>query len=486
MKNTEVITAYIQSVCRRVSTVLLAAILGILLSACTSQQVLTEESALQTFPGLASLQQIIEQSDTTDIPLLAPESFGKATRQYAEALTLAQANDSKGEKVAAKGLNSYAKAEVNAKKAQDVFEEVLLARQRAVNEGAAQYSPKSFKAADKSLLQLTQDLETGEEKRAKAGRAAVTQLYADVELATLKGSAVDRAKDTITKAKRNDADDYAPKTLKLAEEEMDLATNVLDADRSRKEKAEKHAKLALYHARHAIEITEIAKNFEASDFEYEDIVLWHEEQLSQAVAPVKPEISFDKPSKLVIKDIASDLAKLSADYKAMSALTLEKQTVLSETKAETEKERQMNQAIADKFSKIQTLFSSSEADVYRQIDNVLIRAHGFQFASGKSEIDAENFSLMNKIIAAINEFPNSQIMVSGHTDSRGEDALNMTLSQDRADKVAKFLTEIGGVAGDNVMAIGFGEDKPVANNETAEGRAANRRVEILIDNSAGL
>ena len=82
----------------------------------------------------------------------------------------------------------------------------------------------------------------------------------------------------------------------------------------------------------------------------------------------------------------------------------------------------------------------------------------------------------------IDIFPDSKIRVSGHTDSTGSDAVNMKLSEERAGKVAKFLTEVGGIAADRITVNGYGESRPVASNETADGRAANRRVEILIEN----
>ena len=75
-----------------------------------------------------------------------------------------------------------------------------------------------------------------------------------------------------------------------------------------------------------------------------------------------------------------------------------------------------------------------------------------------------------------------QVRVEGHTDSTGSAQVNTTLSQQRADNVAKFLVEVGGISASRIMATGYGSERPVASNETPEGRAANRRVEILIRN----
>jgi outer membrane protein OmpA-like peptidoglycan-associated protein len=89
---------------------------------------------------------------------------------------------------------------------------------------------------------------------------------------------------------------------------------------------------------------------------------------------------------------------------------------------------------------------------------------------------------MNKLIQSIKVFPNSRIEVNGHTDATGDDKTNQILSQQRAEKVAMFIKEVGEIPGERITAQGHGELKPVATNETAEGRAANRRVEIVIVN----
>jgi outer membrane protein OmpA-like peptidoglycan-associated protein len=71
------------------------------------------------------------------------------------------------------------------------------------------------------------------------------------------------------------------------------------------------------------------------------------------------------------------------------------------------------------------------------------------------------------------------IVVEGHTDSKGGEAANRALSQSRADSVRVFLIQQG-VPADRITAVGKGEDEPIASNKTAEGRANNRRVEIIV------
>ena len=135
-----------------------------------------------------------------------------------------------------------------------------------------------------------------------------------------------------------------------------------------------------------------------------------------------------------------------------------------------------------RFEQVQSLFLPEEATVYRQRENVLISAHGFQFPTGRSEFESQNFAVANKVIEAIAIFPNSRIEVTGHTDATGSADINRKLSQERAANVMKFLNEIGRIPLDRLSSEGFGEDRPFASNKTEEGRAQNRRVDILIKN----
>ncbi|PVV27794.1 MAG: hypothetical protein B6D79_00555 [gamma proteobacterium symbiont of Ctena orbiculata] len=85
-------------------------------------------------------------------------------------------------------------------------------------------------------------------------------------------------------------------------------------------------------------------------------------------------------------------------------------------------------------------------------------------------------------MTAIKSFPNPDVVVSGHTDSVGGAEINLQLSQQRAETVASFLEKVGGVDRNHLTAIGYGESRPVANNESERGRKSNRRIEVLIIN----
>ena len=114
------------------------------------------------------------------------------------------------------------------------------------------------------------------------------------------------------------------------------------------------------------------------------------------------------------------------------------------------------------------------AEVQKQLNDY---AKTILFDTGKATIKPESVSVMVDIIQILNEYPNAKFTVEGHTDSVGSNSTNQSLSEARANSVRDFLINEG-VSGTRLMAIGYGEDKPIASNATKLGRQQNRRVEI--------
>ena len=102
-----------------------------------------------------------------------------------------------------------------------------------------------------------------------------------------------------------------------------------------------------------------------------------------------------------------------------------------------------------------------------------------EFETGKSVIRSSSFASLNELAALLVSKPTWKLKISGHTDNVGNDASNLTLSKNRAQATAKYL-EGKGVAASQLIAEWFGETKPIADNDTPEGRQKNRRVEMQV------
>lgn len=122
----------------------------------------------------------------------------------------------------------------------------------------------------------------------------------------------------------------------------------------------------------------------------------------------------------------------------------------------------------------------SGVSVEREGNNInLIMPGNITFPSGNANIDQSFLSVLDSVVLVLQEFNKTLMVVAGHTDSSGSNALNQRLSERRAQSVSTYLNNAGVII-DRIEVIGFGETQPVASNNTKAGKELNRRVEITL------
>jgi OOP family OmpA-OmpF porin len=99
------------------------------------------------------------------------------------------------------------------------------------------------------------------------------------------------------------------------------------------------------------------------------------------------------------------------------------------------------------------------------------------FENASAKLKTSSYVQLNDLVIILNRYDATNLQIEGHTDSNGSDAYNIKLSQERMESVKQYLTSKG-IAESRLLALGFGEGKPIATNKTAAGRAKNRRVEL--------
>lgn len=104
------------------------------------------------------------------------------------------------------------------------------------------------------------------------------------------------------------------------------------------------------------------------------------------------------------------------------------------------------------------------------------------FDTDKHFVKEQYMTRIIEVAQFMRQYPNAVANIEGHTDSRASDSYNQALSQRRVDAVRKILIERFGIAPDRLNAVGYGESRPIASNDTPEGRQLNRRVVAVFDN----
>ena len=132
-------------------------------------------------------------------------------------------------------------------------------------------------------------------------------------------------------------------------------------------------------------------------------------------------------------------------------------------------------------AKLREQLASTGVSVTRNGDEVVLNMPGnITFATGKSDLNTDFHAVLDSVILVAKEFDQTLIEVAGHTDSVGSEESNQKLSYYRAMSVGRYLMDQGEIEFDRVMTVGRGELSPIADNNTAEGRALNRRVELTL------
>lgn len=115
----------------------------------------------------------------------------------------------------------------------------------------------------------------------------------------------------------------------------------------------------------------------------------------------------------------------------------------------------------------------------KSIENRVVNLSDINFESGTAQLEPIATSYLNQVVSLMQKAPNIDLFIQGHTDTTGSDELNDRLSQQRAESVQQFLLEQG-IEPTRLSVQGFGSRQPVADNQTTEGRAQNRRVEMEV------
>jgi outer membrane protein OmpA-like peptidoglycan-associated protein len=168
-------------------------------------------------------------------------------------------------------------------------------------------------------------------------------------------------------------------------------------------------------------------------------------------------------------------ADAAAAASALEAQRSQLETRVGQTEAENVRLRKERDDLAGQLNTA----LSSVAQITQTARGVVVSLPDILFDTNKATLKPNAQIAMGKLAGILSVFPNINLRVEGHTDSTGTDAINDRLSRERAQSVVSFL-QAQGVAGSRMTSEGYGSKIPVADNATVEGRAKNRRVEVVL------
>ncbi|MEO0616700.1 MAG: OmpA family protein [Pseudomonadota bacterium] len=437
----------------------------------------------------AQTDEALKAANEARANILAPKNYSDAAKSYRAAedkLRRGRSIDSIRSDLddAAKSLRTAVEA---TRLANVTFVSAIQARNDAEAANAGDFAVDKWRQAEEKFAAAAARLESGNVKSAKARANDAEKLFRAAELAAIKSNYLDEARRLIDQAKDNRVDRIAPRTLANAETLLSQAETALTQDRYDTDQPRSLARQAKYEAKHAIYLASVLEPVRNRDVSLEDFALSVEQPVLKIAGSLdllaELDEGFDKPTTSIVTQIGAlqkDAYELSERrtqiFELENEIThLEKELgIQSDRLAAQEQQRR-------KFRQVESMFDAAEAQIFTQGQNVLIRPIALVFPSGSAQIETEYFALLRRLQDAIRMFPDSLVIVEGHTDAFGSDETNLVLSQQRADAIREYiLANMRDVSQEHVAAVGFGESRPVANNETVEGRAKNRRIDVVI------
>ena len=432
-------------------------------------------------------QAIIENAREKNAEVLSPENFKKAVEKFDEADRDYDKNKNGGLKEIRQKLDESKKF---AEKALSIVELANLylktsieARGAAISANAALYALDLWNQAEDKMRDAGKDLEDDDINDARDTGTKATELYRKAELIAIKNGILGEAREQINLAEKAEAKDYAYHSLMDAKNLLLEAEQILDSNPYDRKDALDKAQKATYQGRHAKYLANTIKKLSKKNENWETLIIKFEDILRNIAEPLGANSEFDEGFDKSVKDIIAKVNELKTSESQLKEENEKLENELNAVKeidADKTAQLEKQKILDEKIARIRSLFSSQEAKIVYESNNLIIRLYGLNFPSGQAIIQPEYFSLLTKVQKAIQEFPDKYILIEGHTDALGSPETNRILSEKRAAAVQEYLMANMDLKDQQITHYGLGDQRPIASNKTVDGRAMNRRIDIVI------
>jgi outer membrane protein OmpA-like peptidoglycan-associated protein len=446
------------------------------LFACASAPRVDLPAGTDPQPKISETAARIGDDQAKQYDQLSPSHFKDAQKALAEARRSSEKGEDSGKILGHVGeaLAQLQMVEDNGQKSSATLTTVLAARSSAKAAKADTAVAGEFNSADEQLQAMGEDVESGDFHPDSAKISKLEGRYSDLELLALKNAHLGAARSLIDNAEKNGAADKAPETLGAAKVQYDSAARSIEANRHNPSAFRPAVAQSTKSARKLDQVLRTVVDSKTS--ETAAVQIYDQKQMLAAnQASLQDADSRAKAAQNDADATARQVAdKEQSDHQSILALQGQNQQYADK------------EALNQKIEKIKAEFDPSEAEVVRDTNKITIRLKTMKFMTAHYELTSTSLGTLQKVKEMISAVPVSKVVVEGHTDTVGTGPKNLELSQKRADAVRNYLVSEKTLPESEVEAKGYGYEKPLRTNKTKEGRAANRRVDVVIETTATL
>ena len=449
-------------------------------------------------------QTMLYEAHRDGLDALAVKNYDRARRAFDEAENL-RAQNGDASLMAIKYKVTIDEIEAGRQSAQHVRERVptvIAARAAARDAGADTLTVTGWQRAEQELNRIVREIESGRTVEA-ADADAVAGAYRAARRDGLRRGVLNDAWQLRDQIDQRRGEKVLPTlTLRVhqAISRAEAAISQENLDLARIEGAN-----AAYLARHTLDVLDHVERAQTTGTAWESAILPYDDILLDVARQFDTRLDFSKGVtaaaqpmnehiKTVMDSLRRRITELDESNRSLEASLSESQTSLADAQnrivelerrmASAEGERSETRAklqLTEQMTRARQQFGPGEASVLQNDQGqVVLRLLGLRFAAGATKLDKSASKLLDKAVAAVGEFPGAALAVEGHTDSDGGEEQNQKLSAARAKAVSNYLAKALKIPTEQITATGFGESLPIADNKTRDGKAMNRRVEIVL------
>ena len=484
----------------------------ILLSACLCAGMFSIQTALAA-DALQEVAALLDEANQLRASEFAPDTYEDARDAYDLAKQqIAGGKSSRAVKTTNKARSLAQQSILIAQKVSNDFAELVEARDRMQLTGADKIRKDLGKRAEEAFSRVVGAMESDNLAKAKSDAKLATKAVYAAELVASREQIIKPLSERVAEARRVSARKYSPRSFDKALDAQRQATGIIKENPRARTKARNIAKLGEDHAMRSQRIAEMGRKFSRDESQVE---AWQDQQdsmlakvgdvlgvqlspfaspeqrllsLQQAVDDMKSSHKAQlRDADLQIQQMAQQLeltggklAKYEGDIAKYQGELAGREADMA-AMAEMRRKLQAKRDAEAKIKRIAGLFDKDKVEILLTPDaDVILRMKAMNFRSGSSVIPPDGYSLLDNVMKTVDIFPNRAVRIEGHTDFIGSNLYNQDLSERRAKAVQEYFLSRAELITTKFESVGYGEDRPIANNETEEGRKKNRRIDIVL------
>jgi outer membrane protein OmpA-like peptidoglycan-associated protein len=448
---------------------------------------------------IESINVRLEEARRAGIHLIAPRHFERAESELEDARRRRERGDSPE---AVRQRITEAAAELDevdrlANEGEGLFDSVLNARARALEAEAPENMIDEWAAAEEVFREAGLRFERDDRADAipRAERAAT--LYRQAWFGSVRAERLGAALIARSAALSASARELAPQTFAEAEGCLAEADSLILGGPAEDDEVTRLGSRAAIAFRRATRAADVSDSVARREVTVEKLVRAHEADIMRLAGMLGLETTLSEGTPGATEEVAAEIRRLLDERDRLEQQRDAARTRGEDLSGQVESlerelaavERREAEALARlgereaherKLREIRALFSPEQAEVLVSGDELTLRLFQLTFESGSDEILPDHHPTLTSVQRVLMQFPGAPVRIEGHTDARGNADANRALSQRRAIAIRDYLLTNLPISSDRLEATGYGEERPIAREDTEEGRARNRRIEIVL------